>query len=154
MSLKIFSKVKLNKNVKLKVGLWKLIPFLAEKTAHGIYPNVYLPQSIYNNLKSNIPNPYNVALLLHEQEHVRRQKEQGTVNWLLKYIFSAKFRFNEELLADIPKIKYLKSKNLEFDLEKRAKQLSSWIYLWQVNYKEAKAKLQIYQIKNITNLAK
>lgn len=133
--------MKLDKNIKPKTEFWKLVPFLANKTAHGICPNVYLPQSIYDDLKSNTPNPYNVALLLHEQEHIKRQKEQGIANWLLKYIFSPKFRFNEELLADIPKIKYLKSKNLEFDLEKRAKQLSSWIYLWPVSYEEARKRL-------------
>lgn len=133
--------MKLNKNIKPKTRLWKLVPFLANKTAHGIYPNVYLPKSVYNNLKSNTPNPYNVALLLHEQEHVKRQKEQGLMTWLLKYIFSPKFRFNEELQADIPKIKYLKSKKIEFDLEKRARQLSSWIYLWPFSYKETKEKL-------------
>mgnify|MGYP001583543503 CR=1 FL=1 len=133
--------MKLDKNIKAKVGLWKLIPFLANKTAHGIYPNVYLPEHIFNDLKSNNPNPYNVALLLHEQEHVKRQKEQGIVIWLLKYIFIPKFRFEEELKADISKIDFLKSKNLEFDVEKRAKQLSGWIYLWPVSYKEAKEKL-------------
>lgn len=128
-------------NTKPKLGLWKLIPFLANKTAHGIYPNVYLPESIFNDLKSKSPNPYNVALLFHEQEHIKRQKDQGIVSWLLKYILSPKFRFEEEILADIPKIKYLKSKKIEFDLEKRAKQLSSWIYLWPVSYEEAKEKL-------------
>lgn len=131
----------LPKNIKVKDGLWKLIPFLANKTAHGVYPNVYLPEHIYDNLKSKTPNPYNIALLLHEQEHIKRQKAQGRIKWLLKYIFSSKFRFNEELQADIPKIKYLKSKNLEFDLEKRAKQLSGWVYLWPVSYEEAKNKL-------------
>lgn len=133
--------MKLNKNIKPKIGLWKLIPFLAEKTAHGIYPNVYLPQGIYDNLKSKTPNPYNVALLLHEQEHIKRQKEKGVIIWLLKYIFIPKFRFEEELKADISKIKYLKGKRLNFDIEKRAKQLSSWIYLWPVSYNEAKVKL-------------
>lgn len=133
--------MKLNKNIKPKIGLWKLIPFLANKTAHGVYPNVYLPQRIYEDLKSDNPNLYNLALLFHEQEHVKRQKEQGIINWILKYVFSPKFRFNEEIIADIPKIKYLKSKKLEFDIEKRAKQLSSWIYLWSTSYKEAKEKL-------------
>lgn len=133
--------MRLDKNVKTKVGFWKLIPFLANKTAHGIYPNVYLPEHIFNDLKSKTPNPYNVALLLHEQEHIKRQKVQGIVFWLLKYIFIPKFRFKEELQADIPKIKYLKSKRLEFDLEKRAKQLSGWIYLWPVSYKYASEKL-------------
>ncbi len=133
--------MKLDKNVKAKVGLWKLIPFLANKTAHGIYPNVYLPEHIFNDLKLDNPNPYDVALLLHEQEHIKRQKEQGVIIWLLKYIFISKFRFEEELKADIPKTKYLKLKNLKFDVEKRAKQLSGWIYLWPVSYKEAKEKL-------------
>lgn len=128
-------------NIKPKIGFWKLIPFLANKTAHGIYPNVYLPKNVYYDLKSDTPNPFNIALLLHEQEHIKRQKEKGVANWLLKYIFSPKFRFEEEILADISKIKYLKSNKLKFDIDKRAKQLSSWIYLWSVSYKEAKEKL-------------
>lgn len=105
--------MKLNNNIKPKIGLWKLISFIANKTAHGIYPNVYLPENIFNDLKSKNPNPYNIALLLHEQEHIKRQKQTGVIIWLLKYIFIPKFRFNEELQADISKVKYLKSKKFK-----------------------------------------
>lgn len=133
--------MKLSNNIKPKNGIWKLIPYLANKTGHGIYPNVYLPIHIYKDLKSENPNPWNIGLLLHEQEHIKRQKSEGPVKWILKYIFIPKFRFEEEIIADIPMINYLKSKKLEFDIDRRAKQLSGWLYLWPVSYQTAREKL-------------
>ena len=132
--------MKLPSNVKPKNGIWKIIPFLATKTAHGIYPNVYLPVNIYNNLKSEHPNPLYVGLMIHEEEHIKRQRNKPIL-WILKYVFNSKFRFEEEIAADIPRIIYLKSKNIQFNIDHRAKELSGWLYLWPENYTLTKKRL-------------
>lgn len=129
-------------NIRPKIGLWKIFPYLANKTAHGVYPYVYLPVKIYDDILSTKPNPWNVALLIHEEEHLRRQIDVGPILWLIKYLVSPKFRFTEELAADKPQIQYLKKMNLEFDIDKRARLLSGWLYLWPVSYKIAREELK------------
>ena len=131
----------LPKNVKVKSGIWNLVPWLSNKTAQGIYPNIYLPKFVYNSLISTNPSPWHVAQLIHEQEHVKRQKNYGPKKWFLKYIFVPKFRFDEEIAADIPKMRYLKSKKLDLYINNRARQLSSWLHLWPVTHKTAKREL-------------
>lgn len=126
--------MKFPKNIKIK-PTW-----LGKNTALAIYPNVYLPQGIYKKLL--IDDPICYSFLLHEQEHIKRQKELGIIKWLLKYIFSQKFRFEEEMLADVQRIKYLNSKGVKFDINKRAKELSGWIYLWCVSSEEVMIRLR------------
>ncbi len=135
--------MKLPRNVKVKSGLWNLVPWLSNNTAQGIYPNIYLPKFVYESLVSDNPSPWHVAQFIHEKEHIKRQKKFGLKKWLLKYIFLPRFRFEEEIEADVPKMRYLKSRKLNPYIEKRARQLSSWLYLWPVPYEEAKKKLQI-----------
>ena len=132
----------LPKNVRVKSGLWNLFPWFSNKTAQGIYPNVYLPKYVYESLISNSPSPWHTALLLHEEEHIKRQKKFGPKKWMLKYLFVPRFRFDEEIAADIPKLKYLKSKKLSPYTIKRARQLSGWLYLWPVSYKTARQELE------------
>ena len=133
--------MELSNNVKVKSKLWDLIPWISNKTAQAIYPNIYLPKFVYSDLISDSPSVWNVALLKHEQEHIKRQKEAGIFIWSLKYIFSPKFRFEEELKADVSKLKFLKSKKANPYIDKRAKHLSGWNYFWPVSYKEARARL-------------
>lgn len=133
---------KLPDNIRPKVGLWRIFPYLANKTAHGIYPYVYVPVNIYDDLHSNKPSPWNVALLIHEEEHIKRQVAAGPLSWMIKYLISSEFRFKEELAADKPQIEYLKSLNLEFDINRRALLLSGWLYLWPVSYKTAREELE------------
>lgn len=134
----IESQMKLSKNIKPKIGLWKFLPkIISTKTAQCIYPFIFLPEHIYKDLISTTPKPSSAALLLHEQVHYERQKREGIILWSILYIISPKFRFNEELLAFKEQIEYLKKHNLTLDLESRAKRLSSWLYLWCVSYEKA-----------------
>ena len=57
------------------------------------------------------------------------------------YLISPSFRFKEELEAIRASMKYLKRKDVQFDTSKRAKYLSSWLYLWCVSYDIAKEEL-------------
>lgn len=126
----------------MKSGLWDLVPWISNKTAQAIYPNIYLPKFVYENLKSKKPEVWHVALLIHEQEHIKRQKKYGVLKWELKYIFFSKFRYEEEIAADIPKLKYIKENGGDPYTEKRARQLSGWLYFWTVSYPEVKARLE------------
>jgi hypothetical protein len=128
------SDMKLGRNVGLRKGMAAHIPWYNNNIAQGLYPNVYLPKKVFENLKSKNPDPKYIAILAHEQKHVERQKEMGPFKWGMKYVFSPKFRFDEEILA-------IKAQKM-IDVEKSAKDLSSWIYLWMVSYKTAKEKLE------------
>ncbi len=125
--------MKLPENIRVRLG---------DKTALAIYPNVYLPKKVFENIKSTKPDPKNVAILLHEQEHIKRQKKMGFIKWGIKYIFSPGFRFNEELIATRAQMAAYKKYNKNFEIEKAAKSLSSWIYCWPVSYKKAKEDLE------------
>lgn len=132
----------LSSNIKIKSWYWNLIPWVGNTTAQGIYPNIYLPKWVYDNLKSKNPSPWHQALLLHEGEHLKRQKKYGPNKWFLRYMFDPKFRFEEEIAADVPKMKFLKKKKLNPYINQRAKRLSSWLYFWPVSYKTAKRELE------------
>jgi hypothetical protein len=113
-----------------------------QNTAQAIEPNIYLPKKIHDNLNSKNPDPKNLAILIHEQTHIKRQKEMGLLKWGIKYIFLPKFRFEEEILAIKAQMRYLKKRKIKFDIEKSAKYLSSWLYLRPVSYKIAKKELK------------
>jgi len=127
--------MKLAVNVKVKTGILEMVPWISNNTAQAIYPNIYLPKKVFENLKSLKPNPKYIDVLLHEEAHIKRQREMGLLRWGMKYVFSPRFRFNEEIFA----IKAQKNVNVE----KSARQLSSWVYLWMVSYEEAKNVLKI-----------
>ncbi len=112
-----------------------------QNTAQAIYPNIYLPKGICENLNSENPDPKNVGILVHEETHIKRQKEIGFLKWGIKYLFSPKFRFEEEILAIKAQMEYLKKRKVKFDIEKSAKYLSGWLYLRPVSYKKAKKEL-------------
>jgi hypothetical protein len=133
--------MKLPQNVRIKPRIWEFIPWLSKNTAQAIYPNIYFSKEAYKKLSASKPNPVYIAALIHEQEHIERQKKEGPFKWGIKYIFFGRFRFDEELAAIKASVKYLKSKKIKFDVEKRAKILSGWLYLWPVSYKVAKKEL-------------
>lgn len=130
--------MKLDPNIKPKPRWWNIIPMLSSLTANAIYPNIYLPKKVYESLLSDNPKLKWIAVLIHEQEHIKREKEIGVIMFGLKYLFSPKFRFSEELIAIKAQMKYLKSVGKKFDTNKAAKYLSGWLYFWPVTYKYAK----------------
>lgn len=133
--------MKLFNNIKVKGFPWTILPLFSTYTAHAIYPNVYVPKDIYANLLSGNPDPKNISILIHEQTHIKRQKQMGWFIWGLKYCLSGKFRFEEELAAIKESMKYLKKKNITCDTERSVRFLSGYLYLWCVSYEEAKRKL-------------
>ncbi len=118
------------------------LPLIGNSTANSIYPFVFLPDKIYRNLTSDNPNPHYLALLGHEQTHRKRQREIGFMRFILKYLSSNRFRLNEELIADKTSILILKKHKLQFDTEKRARHLSSYVYFWMTDYNTALGELR------------
>src|SRR5476651_2497163 len=130
--------MKLPVNVKIKKGWWHITPVLSQYTANAIYPNIYLPESLYTDLLSDKPTAKSVSILIHEQTHIDRQKKLGWLYWSLQYTILADFRFNEEIEAITSAMKYLKQHGQEFDTERSAKFLSGYLYLWCCRYDTAK----------------
>ena len=126
--------------VRKNVWWWRFFPWL-NRTANTIYPWVYLPVGVFDDLLSLHPSPFSEATLKHETVHWERQKEMGIVRFGFNYFFSREFRYQEELLATEAQIKYLNLSGLAFDIEERARRLSSSEYLWCVSYERAKQEL-------------
>ena len=115
---------------------------LGEGSGTTIYPCVYVGHKLYADVHSAKPNPYYLALIIHEQEHVKRIKTYGPTKWYLHYIFRSRFRLEEELVAYGKQFTYLKTQGLTYDLDRCARNLSSFIYLWAVSKEDALAKLR------------
>ena len=119
-----------------------LLDTLFNRTAQGIYPFILVPLHMYADLRSAAPNPYSLALVVHEQTHLDRQSEIGFVRWMALYAVSARFRFGEELAAIRAQMSFLKSNGLSYPIESTAELLSSWLYLKPVSYGTALKELQ------------
>jgi len=128
--------------VKKKPFAWRVLPWLYRYTAQALYPNIYVSPKVYENLQTKNPNPKNIAILEHEKKHIERQKEMGLFIFGVKYLFSPKFRLQEELLAIREGMRVYKKNNLNFDINRSAKFLSSWLYLWMTSYENAKKELE------------
>ena len=135
--------MKIPSNVRKKDGFWKLLPILySKKTNTPIFSKIYLNEETWNGVHSKPQDLYSLGILIHELEHLKRQKQIGVVKWWLLYVLSPSFRFNEEWIAQRPQMKYLKKKRYKFDFDKRAKQLSGAAYGWAISQNNAKKKLQ------------
>lgn len=127
--------------LEVKPWYWNIIPTLAWCGASAQYSKIILRKDIYRNVLSNRPSPVNIALLEHEAKHIERQQRIGRWKFQLYYQFFPKFRIYEELVADYARFKYLKKHNIKYNLDQRAKMLSSWKYMWGVSYKDVKKEL-------------
>jgi len=103
---------------------------------------IYLRPEIYQDLLAPKPNHQNIGIVIHEETHYKRSKEAGVFEFATRYILTRKGRLEEELVAYGEQMRYLKSKGLDYDLDRVAKNLSSWPYFWCSSYLEAKAKLE------------
>ncbi len=122
--------------IKQKSQLHEHLPWLAGP-AFTIYPYIYLPKTTYLNLISEKPSVANLATLAHEQVHYKRQQDIGIAKYAMLYLFSKKFRYQEELLAIAPQMSIYTQGGLIFDVNDRARRLSGSEYLWCVSFDEA-----------------
>ncbi len=132
----------LQSNIKPYPKFLKIFPFIKNFGGSAIYPNIYLKEDVYRDLLNKNPKSHSMAILKHEQFHIKRQKEIGLLMFGIKYIFIKSFRFNEELLAYKETIKILKKHNGTFDIDRIAKLLSGSMYLWSTSNFKAKSELE------------
>lgn len=121
----------------------KFIPLLSNNIANSIYPFIFLPKEVFDNLKTNRPNPYYIALLIHEEKHRERQKQKLFSFWI-KYLLSSSFRFAEELIAVKTGIKYLKENNIPFYFNDKNKKELKCLYFWPIS--------RYYNMENLKKL--
>lgn len=126
---------------------WKFFPFLSIDMARTIYPYIYFPKDIFIDLKSKSPKDLNFSIFIHEKVHIDRQQKFGILRWNMFYLFSKKFRLNEEMVAILEQMKYMKLKNLSYDFDKKAKQFASSTYLWMITYEKGLAILNNLWLK-------
>ncbi len=134
--------MKLNPYVKPMTG--PVLEFAKLTKAKGflLLDWIFLRPEIYQDLLMAKPNPQNIGIIIHEETHYKRSKEAGVVKFATRYILSRKGRLEEELAAYGEQMRYLKRQGLDYDLDRVAKNLSSWTYLWCSSYSEAKARLE------------
>jgi hypothetical protein len=116
---------------------WKYTPFLSLDMARTIYPYIYFPKDIFLNLKEVNPEDTNFSIYVHEKVHIDRQESFGILKWNLYYLLFRKFRLEEEVIAIREQMRFLKSKSLSYDFERKARQFDSATYLWLISYDKA-----------------
>ena len=128
-------------NVKRKPFLIDILPGIGRDTGSAVYPYIFLGRSVYKDAFSLNPNPYTVGLIMHEQEHLKRMKRYGVVKWYLRYLLSPKFRLEEEVKAYAIQFAYIKHTGLTINIDRIARFMSSWLYLWVGSYNDLCARL-------------
>lgn len=134
--------MEIESHIKLAIGLIKSVMDRTKSKGFLLGRSIYLRPEIYQNLLSKNPDPRNIGILIHENTHYSRMNKIGIFKFNIIYLFSRKSRLEEELVAYKEQMKYLKSKGLNYDLDRVAKNLSNWVYLWCTSYTQAKFKLQ------------
>lgn len=113
---------------------WRYLPYFTKIRGLLFLNSIYLRADIFDDIHSNSPKPVNMGVLIHEQTHFERMREQGMLRFGIKYLLSSKVRFEEELAAITEQMRYLKSKGEGYDIERASRALSSIYYLWCVTY--------------------
>jgi len=131
--------MRLPNNVNSEPFWWKLFP---QANGRTIANTIYLKKEIFKDLQAVEPKTENLAILIHEQTHVSRINKTGLLKYSFLYLFSREFRFSEELEASKKAFIILKKNKLKVDLDRKARVLSSWKYLWSVNYQFGKKELE------------
>jgi hypothetical protein len=118
------------------------LPGISAGSGTAIYPYVYVGRELYRNVRSANPDPRYIALIIHEQVHIKRIKAYGPAKWYWQYFLRPGFRLEEELLAYGRQFEHLKIAGLTYDLELCAQRLSGFIYLWSTSRGHALARLR------------
>ena len=127
-----------------KPNWFRFIPVLSRPVANAMYPYIFLPKIVYDNLTSDRPNPKYIALLTHEQTHYERQQTVGAFLYALKYLLSQRFRQREELLGVTAAISYLKQNNISVDLDNLQILDAEYLFLWPIS--------KHYNVRELKNL--
>ena len=115
------------------------LPFVSDTAVTTIGKNLYTVD-LDELLKETPPGSVEFhALMLHEQEHSKRQIATGVTPWIFNYLINDEFKWEEEKAGWGLQIKYLKSVGRAKSPEHYARVLSSSGYGNMVSYEEALA---------------
>jgi len=121
---------------KIKTKPSFLKPFgILYNSAQAIFNTIWIPKYLLDRINQGDIN--SLSIIEHEKTHILRAQKYGMFKWYLMYCFSNSFRLKEEIEAIRIEFKYLKKNNIIPDYEKKAKWLSSLIYLNMISYDEA-----------------
>lgn len=96
---------------------------------------IYLRDAHWEDYLTGHPSPKTLSILVHENTHAERLGRN--IKPHIKYWLNRDFRLHEELLAIQSEMEVLKQYGESFDIEKRAKDLSSVAYLWCTDFDTA-----------------
>lgn len=122
--------------IRPKDGWSALLPG-GEKTAHAIFPYIYLPRWLYYSHLRNKNFFRANAVLAHERQHILDQEMMGVKKWYFWYLISSSFRLQEELKATASEMKVHKKEKIMYDIDFHARSLASSLYLWMISYEDA-----------------
>ena len=105
---------------------------------------IYLRKDLFKDYLAGSPSVETISVLEHETTHFLNSGGKNVFKSIvhnLCYWLFPNFRFDEELRAIKSEMKVLKTNNQTFDIEKRAKFLSSFYYLYSSSYQRAHQEL-------------
>lgn len=101
--------------------------------------NIFLRDALWEDYLTGSPSPKTLSILSHEHTHTKRlgrNIKSNVVYWLKR-----DYRFREELAAIESEMNVLKQYGEDFDIDKRAGNLSGIPYLWCTDYETARSEL-------------
>ena len=111
-------------------------------------PLIFLPDELYERIqKHGMSDADAWAVIVHERAHLFRIGKTipiiGPLIFGYRFIVGdKKFTLEEELYAIHEEMKYRKSKNIPYDIERKARQFSSSLYRNLLPYEEARLRLE------------
>lgn len=129
-----------------KVPSWLVrLRIIPSNFSIAITPIIFLSKEKYENYKTGFPKHGTEGTIVHESVHIEHQQEMGLFKFFSSYFFSDEFCLQEEMDAIEKEMEIWKSCGKQFDIEGRARELSSvWIYHHCVSYVEAKELLDAF----------
>ena len=125
--------------------IFSYIPLISTIKACVVFglPYIFLRHDLYTRYISASIDPQTEAYIAHESTHLKRQPKglaQG-LWWGIQYWIKPNMRLTEELAAIEAEMKVLHQHALVFDIDQRARALSSVYYGWCTSYTIATLKL-------------
>lgn len=112
---------------------FKFLPISKHGFTSFLSNKIYLSDEVLLDLQNENPKPFSKSVLVHQLVHVNN----FGLSKFLKYVFSRKFRIEEERKAYLQMFKVLKNNKETIDLDTISVQLSGVRYLWSFRYKGA-----------------
>lgn len=114
--------------------IFKYFPISDKGFTTLIFKTIYLNKSIYDDLRQKNPKPLSIAVLKHEENHLKN----ASLFYAIKFALIRDFRVKEELAAYKVMFKHLKKYDQTYDLERVSRTFSGLRMLWAMSYDEAK----------------